>query len=246
MFVDKFVKVSHEFDPNLPLGQQVYELLKQRIVQARFQPGERASEVELSRQLQVSRQPVRDAFQRLQTEGLLDIRPQRGTFVQKISIKAVLDARFLREAIEADIVELVATSRDPGVINELRKQIKAQRKVIKDEPLSFMKLDDLFHRTLAEAANKSNAWQVVEDLKTQMDRVRFLSFNHFHVEQLIAQHESIVDAIESGSTTDAVRYIRKHLREILKSLPTISQEYPDFFSPASEELADTSSIININ
>lgn len=244
--MDRFINVSHEFDPSLPLGQQVYELLKQCIVQAKFRPGERASEVELSRQLQVSRQPVRDAFQRLQSEGLLDIRPQRGTFVQKISIKAVLDARFLREAIEADIVELVATSRNPSFISELRKQIRAQRKVAKAEPLSFMKLDDLFHRTLAEAADKSNAWQVVEDLKTQLDRVRFLSFNHFHVEQLIAQHVSIVDAIESGSPTDAVRHIRKHLREILKSLPTITQEHPDFFNPTTDALVDKSSIISIS
>ncbi|WP_205737883.1 GntR family transcriptional regulator [Granulosicoccus antarcticus] len=244
--MERVIHIDTEIDSSLPLGPQVYELLKKGIVQAQFKPGDRASEVEISRQLEVSRQPVREAFLRLQAGGLLDIRPQRGTFVQKISVKAVLDARFLREAIESDIVALVAVSRKAAVIAELKKQIKAQRKVAKADPVSFMKLDDLFHRTLAEAAEKSSAWQFIEDLKTQMDRVRFLSFNHFHVEQLIAQHVSIVDAIESGSSTDAVRYIRNHLREILKSLPMISHEHPDYFDPVSDELADTTTIININ
>jgi DNA-binding GntR family transcriptional regulator len=203
-------------------------------VQAEFRPGDRASEVEIARQLQVSRQPVREAFIRLQGEGLLDIRPQRGTFVQKISVQAVLAARFLREAIESDIVALVAKDQKKTVIKELRKQLKAQRKISESDPVSFMKLDDLFHRTLAEAADKGYAWQMIEDLKTQMDRVRFLSFNHFHVAQLIAQHEKIVDAIESGSPADAEHHIRTHLREILKTLPTISREYPDFFEPVNE------------
>lgn len=241
--MDRFINTKQTIDQNAPLGPQVYQLLKQGIVRAEYRPGDRASEVEVARQLQVSRQPVREAFIRLQGEGLLDIRPQRGTFVQKISVQAVLDARFLREAIEADISALVASEQNPKVIANLRKQLKAQRRVSESDPISFMKLDDLFHRTLAEAAEKKHAWQVIEELKTQMDRVRFLSFTHFHVAQLIAQHTQIVDAIESGSPTDTVTHVRKHLREVLTSLPLISHENPDFFDSTSNDIVSFSTVV---
>lgn len=240
--MDRIINTNQSVDQTAPLGPQVYQLLKQGIVEAVYRPGERASEVEIARQLQVSRQPVREAFIRLQSEGLLDIRPQRGTFVKKISIEAVLNARFLREAIEADIISLVASDRNVQVIARLRKQIKAQQKVSESNPLKFMKLDDLFHRSLAEAAEKNHAWQVIEELKTQFDRVRFLSFNHFHVTRLIAQHRKIVDAIESGEVPDAVNHIRTHLREILSSLPTISRENPEFFDVANKEIVGFSTI----
>jgi len=242
--VEGFINTTVEIDQHSPLGPQVYLLLKQGIIQAEFLPGDRASEVEIARQLEVSRQPVREAFVRLQGEGLLDIRPQRGTFVQKIAIQAVLDARFLREAIEADIVALVASDHNAAVVRELRKQLKAQHKVSESDPIGFMKLDDLFHRTLAQAAEKSYALQILEDLKTQMDRVRFLSFNHFHVAQLIAQHTDIVDAIASGSRVQAVQYMRQHLREILHSLPMITREHPEFFNAANHEFAKTSTVVN--
>ena len=229
-------------DQNSPLGVQVYQLLKQGIVEAHYRPGERASEVEIARQLQVSRQPVREAFIRLQSDGLLDIRPQRGTFVQKISVDAVMNARFLREAIEADMVSLVASDKDPRVIGNLRKQLKAQRKVSELHPVKFMKLDDMFHRTLAEAADKNQAWDAIDELKTHMDRVRFLSFNHFHIERLIVQHTAIVDAIEAGSSIDAVNHIRQHLREIITSLPTISREKPEYFDSPSKEIISHSTV----
>jgi DNA-binding GntR family transcriptional regulator len=243
--VERFINTNVEIDQSAPLGQQVYLLLKQGIIQAEFRPGDRASEVEIGRQLEVSRQPVREAFLRLQGEGLLDIRPQRGTFVQKIAIQAVLDARFLREAIEADIVALVASDQNAALVRELRRQLKAQQKVSDSDPVSFMKLDDLFHRTLAQAADKCHALQMLEDLKTQMDRVRFLSFNHFHIAQLITQHTAIVNAIASGSTELAVQHMRKHLREILNSLPLITREHPEFFNLANGDFAKTSTVVEI-
>lgn len=240
--MDRIINTSQSIDQNAPLGPQVYQLLKQGIVEAEYRPGDRASEVEIARQLQVSRQPVREAFIRLQSEGLLDIRPQRGTFVNKISVEAVLNARFLREAIEADIVALVASDQNLKVIANLRKQIKAQQKVSEANPIKFMKLDDLFHRSLAEAAEKSHAWQVIEELKTQMDRVRILSFNHFHTAQLITQHTDIVDAIEAGVAVDAVSHVRNHLREILTSLPAISRENPEFFDAANKKIIGYSTV----
>ena len=71
------------------MGSRVFDTLRQAIVQLQLRPGNPLSEAEIARQLGVSRQPVREAFIKLSEIGLLEIRPQRGTFVRLISIREV-------------------------------------------------------------------------------------------------------------------------------------------------------------
>jgi DNA-binding GntR family transcriptional regulator len=226
------VEKRWKIDEGLPVGPQLYRILRERIIRNDLSPGNRLSEAEFAVAYAVSRQPVREAFIKLAEVGLVDVRPQRGTYVRKISRDAVMDARFVREAIEADIVRCLAAEADSELVAELREQLEAQRKVIRD-PERFMKSDERFHRTLAVGAGKSYAWSVVEGLKAQMDRVRFLSLIHFPTAKLVAQHTAIVDAIEAGSEPRAEIALRAHLREILNDLPAITLEKPEFFDEAA-------------
>lgn len=212
-----------------PVGPQLYAILRERIIHNELQPGTRISESEIAAGFSVSRQPVREAFIKLAEEGLVEIRPQRGTFVSKISQAAVMDARFVREAIEADIVKLLSQSRDASLSAELRRQLGEQRAAAVSDADRFILLDELFHRTLAEAAGKSRAWAVVEGLKAQMDRVRYLSLIRFPMGKLLGQHEAIASTIAEGDAAGAERAMRCHLREILNDLPAIAGEQPDFF-----------------
>ncbi|CAM5596574.1 GntR family transcriptional regulator [Mycolicibacterium aubagnense] len=211
------------------VGPQVYRLLRRRIIQAELLPGERLSESEVAKSLSVSRQPVREAFIKLSEEGLVQVLPQRGTFVTKISVAAVMDARFVREAIEADVVRMVAESRTADAIDELRRQVAQQKSVPHNDRAAFLRLDELFHRTLAASAGKSYAWNVIEGVKAQMDRVRFLSVDDMHVTRLIDQHERIVEAIAGGDQNGAEQAMRLHLREILNSLPAIASGRAELF-----------------
>ena len=91
-------------------------------------------------------------------------------------------------------------------------------------------LDDAFHRGLASAAECAYAWKVIEEAKAQMDRVRFLSFpDATPVAHLITQHQAILDAIAAGRAAAAEQAMKDHLREILRSLPRLSQAFPDMF-----------------
>lgn len=213
-----------------PVGPQLYRILRERVIRNDLAPGARISESEIAATYALSRQPVREAFIKLAEEGLLEIRPQRGTFVRKIAISSVMDARFVREAIEADIVKLLAREADPALAADLRGQIAVQREAAAEHnSLRFIELDETFHRTLAEAADKSYAWDVVESVKYQMDRVRHLSTMRFPMEKLVEQHAAIADAIAEGDDQAAEAAIRGHLREILDDLPKIAAEKPDFF-----------------
>lgn len=223
---------TSRLDAGAAIAPQLYMLLRERIVRTELMPGEVISETEIARAYDVSRQPVREAFIKLAEAGLVQIRPQRGTMISRISTEAVMDARFVREAIEADVVKLVAERCDAAMRRELSDQIARQKRVPDGDNDAFVKLDELFHRTLAEMAGKAYAWRVVEEVKAQMDRVRYLSVEKPHVQLLITQHEAIVTAVARNDVAAAEAAIRAHLREILKSLPAVASAHPELFNAA--------------
>lgn len=228
-------KSAWKLDPTASITPQITRILRERIIQSDLKPGDRISESELARAYDVSRQPVREAFIKLADQGLLEVRPQRGTIVTRIGYFAVLDARFLREAIEADIVKILAARPDAVLIGEFRRQLDAQKALSKDAD-AFIQLDEQFHRTLAEAAGKAGAWRQIEGLKSQMDRVRYLSLAEFRVDALVAQHCAIVDQIEAGDVAGTNAAIRFHLREVLNDLPKIIEANAKYFELPDGEI----------
>ena len=112
-----------ELNSALPIGPQLHRILRERIVRNDLISGSKISESEIANSYLISRQPVREAFIKLSEENLISIRPQRSTIIRKIDPAAVLEARFVREAIEADIVKLLAQQSDPAVVSELRSQL---------------------------------------------------------------------------------------------------------------------------
>ena len=139
--------------------------------------------------------------------------------------------RFVREAIEADVARAAAARADTAGARELADQVAAQKRVAETDMPAFMKLDERFHRTLAEIAGVPFAWRVVEDVKAQMDRVRYLSVEEVHLRLLIGQHEAIARAVAAGDPKAAEAAMRTHLGEILRSLPLVAAAHPDLFKP---------------
>ena len=155
------------------IADQVFRTLRASIITLRLTPATALSEQDIADRLKVSRQPVREAFIKLSEIGLVRVLPQRGTFVTRISEKEVLDARFVREAVECAIARRASAGIAKAAVEELRDIIGEQRKTVrtKDEE-GFFVLDDAFHRSLAAAADCAYAWKVVEEAKGQMDRGR--------------------------------------------------------------------------
>ncbi|SEN99985.1 DNA-binding transcriptional regulator, GntR family [Pseudorhodobacter antarcticus] len=211
------------------VSPQLRLVLRSRIIRNDLPPMSRLSEPELAKEYGVSRQPVREAFITLMNEGLVEVRPQRGTYVKRIDYEAVLNGRFVREAVEADIVRKLAKRGDSALVKDLRSQIAQQKNVPEDAPEEFMAQDERFHQTLANAAGFCKAWDYLGGIKAQMDRVRFITFEEFPISKLIEQHEAIVDFIEQKAVPQAEAAIRAHLREILNSLPRMQELYPNYF-----------------
>src|SRR5882724_9519688 len=176
------------------IAEQVFRTLRSSIVTMRLTPATALSEQDIADRLKVSRQPVREAFIKLSEIGLVRVLPQRGTFVVKISAKAVTDARFVREAVECAIARRACEGIAKAAIDALSAIIAAQRAAAKAADLEeFFVLDEGFHHGLAIAAGCTYAWKVIEEAKAQMDRVRFLSVpDATPMDRLIVQHQTIL------------------------------------------------------
>ncbi len=215
---------------SLSMGAQLHRILRNAIIHGELVPGQAISEVEMSKRFAISRQPVREAFIKLAEERLIEVIPQRGTYVRKISVKEMQGARHVREIIEVSIAREVALNHDASLIARLRQNIAAQRAVEPGDRKSIMLIDDELHKTLAFYAGREYAWRVTENIKSQIDRVRFLTYDMAKpTQQIIVEHEAIVDAIESGDPDSTAAQMESHLREILTSLPALAERYPEHF-----------------
>lgn len=222
-----------KIEAHLPKGFQIFRLLKQAIVTLRLEPGQSLSEKDIADTLGVSRQPVREAFIKLAETGLVEIIPQRGTFIVKISIKSVKIARFIRENLELAIVKEACGKLEPIFFEKLDSNLARQELAAKEGDFEdFLLLDEAFHKSIATAVGLERVWDVIEVEKAQLDRVRFLSLPKASpMQQLIRQHKSIAQALKEENLDRCEVILGNHLAEILSVLEPLIAEFPDYFEP---------------
>ncbi|WP_044176411.1 GntR family transcriptional regulator [Metakosakonia massiliensis] len=224
--------VETQLNPTQPVNQQIYRILRRDIVHCLIPPGTPLSEKEVSVRFDVSRQPVREAFIKLAENGLIQIRPQRGSYVNKISLSQVRNGCFVRQAIECAVARRAATMITDSHCYQLEQNLNQQRTAIERKQLNdFFQLDDEFHQRLAQIADCQLAWDTIENLKATMDRVRYMSLDHVSPpEMLLRQHLEIFDALEKRDVAAVDIAMTHHLQEISGSVKLISQENRDWFS----------------
>ena len=223
--------MDHSLRLQEPIAPQLFHELRTAIVEMRMQPGEALSEKEIAIRYGVSRQPVREAFIKLSEAGLLEIRPSRGTYVRKISVREIADARFVREAVECSLARHAAKIASDKDCIILRTLIDEQEQAAEQDDFArFNRSDEIFHRSIGDIVQCDYALRTVERARNQIDRVRFLSLGSATpMRRLIQQHKDIVAGIEAGDENVAEKIMRLHLREILLALPRLAKAHPSIF-----------------
>ena len=212
------------------MAWRVVGALRDDIVTMALKPGDVISESDIAGRYGVSRQPVREAFIRLAQQGLLLIRPKRATVVKKISPEGVRQSRFIRESIEVEIIRRLAghPAADTGaVLGELIAEQEAASHA--NDSRRFHTLDELFHRSLARLAGVEYAWQLIDDHKMQLDRVRYLTLGVSSSQRAIGEHKVIVAAVSAGDVAGAEAAMRAHLARAEVLLSQTIAAHPDYF-----------------
>ncbi|OSP56165.1 GntR family transcriptional regulator [Pseudoruegeria sp. SK021] len=213
---------------------QAFEILYNAVVSLELPPGTKVSEIEVAKQLGVSRQPIRDAFFRLSKLGFLLMRPQRATLISKISEEAVLRAAFVRTALEVECGREAAVRAAPADLADLDLLIAQQEKAVAAGALwDFHDLDDQFHRRICAMAGQEHAWAVIQEQKGHMDRVRFLSLS-FGKQDAVTGHRAIASALANRDPVQVEAEIRAHLGQIRAILAKIRDAQQSYFDDAED------------
>jgi DNA-binding GntR family transcriptional regulator len=221
---------------HLPTSVHVYREIRSRILSLDLAPNVHLGEQGLADELNVSRTPIREALGRLSVEGLVEIFPRRGAVVAPIRLNAVRTAQFVRENLEAAIVRLAAEQATSLGVFPLLQTIEEQKLAEREnEPTLFYAADEKMHRQICVLADQEAVWQLIEDAKTHMDRIRKLTLQPRKISELIADHEEIVSAIRSLDADLAEARVRSHLRTILPSIEQLMVKYPDYFEVEEAE-----------
>jgi len=204
--------------------------LRDAIVRLDLKPGDTISEAEVAERFGVSRQPVREAFIRLGQQGLLLIRPKRATMVKRISEDGVGQSRFIREAIEVEIIRRAAAALTEATGPMLEAILAQQNAAAAAGDIGlFHTLDETFHRALAQTAGVEYAWQLIDDHKVQLDRVRYLTLPRSDPPRTIGEHRAITDAVLAGNGAAAEAALRAHLGKAEALLHQAKADFPDYF-----------------
>lgn len=210
------------------IAMQIYRRLRGQIVAGMYPPLHLLSETDLATLFGVSRTPVREAFGKLEEEGLISIQPQYGTFVSLVRIDRVAGDQFVREALECAAVRLACSRCGPAQAASLRAILATQRSCTTD--LDFFAADDALHQELLVLAGQEAAWHVLDAAKVNLDRIRHLAARSMFKRPLILiEHDRIIEAVITGDADEAAAAMRDHVRGIFASSVLMMQRHPEFF-----------------
>ncbi|AMA55215.1 GntR family transcriptional regulator [Bradyrhizobium sp. CCGE-LA001] len=211
---------------------QVFERLRNAIIALELPPGSPLSRAALAGQFGVSSTPVRDALMRLEEEGLVDVFPQHATVVSRIDVDRAQQAHFLRQALEQEIVRLLATGHEASLIVRLDQAIALQQQFAKAGDFeSFMAGDNDFHAQLYTAAGKQDLWALVRSRSGHSDRLRRLHLpSPGKAQNIVRHHKLITRAIEAKDPEAAQQHLREHLSGTLSELDKIRSLHPEYLT----------------
>ncbi|MGB6117083.1 MAG: GntR family transcriptional regulator [Mesorhizobium sp.] len=222
------LNLSEDVRPNM--SRRIAQALRDAIVALELKPGDTISESDIASRFGVSRQPVREAFIQLSEQGLVRVRPQRSTEIVRISMRDVLNARFVRVALEVAVVRKAAEIA-PAIAPDVFEEFYAAQAAASgaNDYRSFHRHDDGFHRMIAKLSGHEFVWKIVDAQKIQMDRVRYLSLA-FGMPATIDEHRGIGKAVIAGDADEAERLMRIHLHKIDTRLNQIRDANREYFA----------------
>ena len=214
-------------------------VLRGSIIRLELAPGSRISENELSAKLGLSRTPVREALQELVKEKVVEVYPQRGSFVSLIDYDLVEETRWMRNVLECAVIRLVCRLATDFFLNDqelkdqylrqLEQSVKLQQFTLETfGPERLMEQDDAFHRQLFTIANRTQSYEVMTGLTIHFDRVRSMALSAVKDIRLVEDHAAILQAVRARDEQRAEKLMDQHLNRYQIDREAICGEYAQY------------------
>lgn len=214
------------------VASRVYADLRRRIIALELPPDTHLLRSELAAEYGVSQTPLREAVQRLESDGLVEVHPQSKTVVTRINVAQIYEAHFIRTGLETEAVRQLTRMRNTEVLAKAREIIGQQKAIARDtsQLARFQELDDAFHRTLFIGIGQEGAHALLKSRSGHLSRMRKMqAHDDQKIRFILDGHTEIVDAIASGNEDEAIVAMRVHLSRTVVNAPTLRERHRNFF-----------------
>jgi len=196
------------------LADQAADAIRSRIISGEFELGEALSETALAAKLGVSKTPIREAFLRLKTEGLVQIQPQRGTFVFDMTAQEVRELTELREVLEIAAARFAIRRRAKELADALEESVTQMRDALKaPNALEYRRIDDAFHRRIIEHAGNGFLLSSYESIAFRIQALRNrLSLDPVLNRESFKEHRTFATLVRAGEIYRASTCLSDHIR----------------------------------
>jgi GntR family transcriptional regulator, rspAB operon transcriptional repressor len=199
------------------LHEQTYWYLHQLIISHQLKPGSRINYDELSEELGISKTPLRDAFNRLSQEGLVEIKPRSGTFVSIPNIKDVREVYDVRKALERQSIELAIDKIPQSELEKLLELNQAVKKKFQESGnfQAFLDSDRVIHQAIINYSNNSRIINIMETLNAQISWFGFLIIDKIRerVSEATEHHQAILEAMMNKDVEVAMKVMEYHVEK---------------------------------
>ena len=201
---------------NLSLGSQAYQEVKRLILEGRVPPGGKLNEGDLARALGISRTPVREAINRLEKEGLVNIFPQRGAFVVQFSAKDIEELFLIRENLEGLAANLAAKNATERQLEKLDSFVNGFIEPFTEKDVQRYAQEDFkFHQAIV---NLSDAPRLINLIATLHDYIRIFRLttagSSGRMKTSLEGHRRLIAALREKDGEEAERKMREHIRHV--------------------------------
>jgi DNA-binding GntR family transcriptional regulator len=207
-----------------PLVEQVYRSLKEAIITGRIAPGAWLYETAITQALGVSRTPLREAFNRLKGDGLIQVVPHRGAFVVELDERDIDNLLEAREVIETAFFERAARLVAPEGLRRARRELEqahrqfagsrgaaARRKALQ----TYLRIDRELHDRLIEASGNGYWVKLYFDLRERIELCGYqVSQLPHRFERIVREHIEIIDALLAGDLARGRRGLLAHIQNV--------------------------------
>ncbi|MFD1418176.1 GntR family transcriptional regulator [Companilactobacillus keshanensis] len=210
-----------------------YQTLYNKIVSLELSPGESISPVQLSKELGISRTPIQKASAKLAEDGLLEVLPQRGSYVSQINIDRIYESFYMRNLVEqAAVIKICDFDDRKDVCMQLEQNIYNQKKVLERELYEeSFEIDEQFHHIIYKAANMLYIEKALAQISADQNRLRKLKvLSNMRADPTLQEHNNILESIRGGKAEEAALNIYKHISKFAGDTIAIHDKYPEYFS----------------
>ena len=196
------------------LSKSIFNLLRTRILNDEYDKGDKLNELALSKELHISRTPVREALKELESEGLVESIPNRGVFVKGFSPRDIDDLFEIRVMLEGLSIRLAIERMDEAHLKHIQEIFELMEYYTYKQ--NFEKINQLnieFHEAIYSATQSQYLEQLLSDVHFYVSVTsRHSIMRYERLETALAEHKEILDVIIKGDKQQAVKVIQNHIR----------------------------------